>query len=128
MRVAAIVGVTVTMLAVAAAPASAYSGPAFHGADYAQTIGINDDIVQVCDREADNHAVFVEYFLNDGTRHIKYDENGSAPPCYIEDWTQTPFWIDHYRVCENFVGCSGFVFTDGIGGQATKVSTNRSGR
>ena len=103
-------------LALTGSPAYAYSGPVYQGSDYAETIGINDDIVQVCDREADGNGVYVEYYLNNGSYHKRGDGNGSASPCYKDDWTQTAYWVRNYRVCETSVGCSSWKYTDGLGG------------
>jgi hypothetical protein len=111
-----VAGAGIAALVLGGSPAYAYSGPAYQGSDYARTIGINDDIIEVCDQEADGHGVYTEYYLNDGSYHKRGDGNGSASPCYVDDWTQTPYWVNHYRVCETGVACSGWVYTDGIGG------------
>ena len=116
LKVGLLVGGTVAALVLSAAPAGAYSGPAYQGSDYAQTIGTNDDIIQVCDRESDGHGVYADYYLNTGAHRTLTDGNGSASPCYIDDWTTSPYWITRYRVCEKTVACSGWVYTDGPGG------------
>lgn len=109
-----------TALIFSGSPAYAYSGPAYQGSDYAETLGVNDDIIQVCDREADGNGVYADYYLNNGSLQQQGDGNGSAAPCYKADWTQTPYWITRYRVCERSVACSGWVYTDGLGGSGTR--------
>ncbi|GAB2963204.1 hypothetical protein [Saccharothrix stipae] len=117
-----LLGALIAMVALVfgAAPASAYTTPATHGSDYAETLGVNDDIIQVCDREADGHGVYTEYYLNNGSYHKRGDSNGSASPCAKDDWTATAYWVARYRVCEDTVGCSGYRYTDGLGGNAVR--------
>ncbi|MEU4742498.1 hypothetical protein AB0G02_18820 [Actinosynnema sp. NPDC023658] len=103
-----------------AGSANAYSGPIYHGNDYAETLGVNDDIIQVCDREADGNGVYAEYYLNNGSYHKRGDSNGSASPCSKDDWTATAYWISRYRVCEDTVGCSSYRYTDGLGGSSVR--------
>jgi hypothetical protein len=113
--VLAVVGGLLAML-VLAPPASAYSGPLYHTYDYAKTYYTNDDIIQVCDREADGHGVYAEYYLSSGAFKSVVDGNGSAAGCGVNDWTAYPWWVTRYRVCERYVSCTGWAYTDGIGG------------
>jgi hypothetical protein len=115
MRAGAIVCGAVATLVLAATPASAYS-IVYQGSDYAQTLRVQDDILQVCDKESDGHGVWSDYVLNTGASGTLLDGNGSASPCYIRDWSATPYWVHHYRVCERYVACSGWRYTDGPGG------------
>ena len=94
--------------------ANAWSGPIYHGDDYAYTAGDNDDIIVACDKEDDGHVVRVEYYLNNGSRYAGADGNGSAPPCYYGDWRATPYWVTQYRLCESGVSCTPWERTDGL--------------
>lgn len=113
------------VLGVGAGPASAYSGPLYHGNDYAQTMYINDDVIEVCDMEADGNGVYAEYYLNTGAFKSVNDGNGSAAGCGRNDWQSSPYWITHYRVCERSVSCSGWVYTDGLGGSSLPRGASR---
>jgi hypothetical protein len=106
--------------------ANAWSGPIYHTSDYAYTAEVNDDIIVVCDQEADGHGVRAEYYLNNGSRHAVGDGNGSRPPCYGDDWRATPYWVTQYRVCESGVSCTSWARTDGPGGQMVKTGEHNS--
>ena len=86
-----------------ASPASAYHCCNFHGDDYSETLGIANDIGQACDRETDGNGVFGAFVLNQGSQGDVPDGNGSASPCGIGDWTQTPYWIVRYKTYERNV-------------------------
>jgi len=109
------------LLALTATPANAYSGPVYQGNDFAFTEYINDDIVYACDAESDGHRVYTEYYLNNGSFRRVDDVGGSNGVCEGDDWTQTPYWVSRYRVCETTVGCSGWKTTDGLGGNSVKA-------
>ena len=114
------------LLALAAAPANAYSGPIYQGNDYAFTQYVNDDIVYACDGEKDGNRVYTQYYLSDGSFWRVDDVGGQNGVCEGDDWTQTPYWVTRYQVCETTVGCSAYRSTDGIGGNSVKAGDPRS--
>jgi hypothetical protein len=100
-----------------ATPAFAVAGPNYHGSDYSETLRIQDDIIEVCDQEADGHGVSAHYYLNDGSYHERGDSNGSASPCSFDDWTASPWWVTQFKTFEASVSSSqAWTFTDGPGG------------
>jgi len=104
-------------LVVAATPAGAWSGPAVQGSDTARTLGFDDDVIEVCDNERDGHGVYADYYLNGGAHRTLTDANGSAYPCYKDDWYYEGYWIVRFRVCEKVINaCSGWWYPDGPGG------------
>lgn len=91
-----------------AAPASATTDPLKHGNDWARTYYIADDIISVHDGEADGHTVWTDYYLSNGSMHRLYDLNGPNNGGATADYTDTPYWITKYRVCEYEGGCTGY--------------------
>jgi hypothetical protein len=112
----AVITAFVGLLAIPFAPPANADASITHGSDIAYTQYLNDDIITVCDREADNHGVYAEYYLSDGSSHEVGDANGSASGCGQHNWTQSPYWVTAFRVCETTEGCSIWKFTDGPGG------------
>jgi uncharacterized protein Usg len=112
-RLFVLVVVSAVALVVSASPAQAYSR-VYHGYDFAETHPVRDDFITVCDREADGHGVWTDYYTSDLHLHTKLDGNGSASGCGV-DWVY-PRWIHSYRVCERYVSCTDWRRTDGPGG------------
>jgi hypothetical protein len=80
-------------------------------------IGVPDNIIEVCDQERDGHGVYADYYLNIGAHRTLTDANGSAYPCYKDDWYYQGYWIVRFRVCEKVINaCSGWWYPDGPGG------------
>jgi hypothetical protein len=94
------------------APAHAAGAIVYQGDDYASLSvggfsGQTFDIVDVCDREADGHGVYVKVVLDDGYDQFG-DANGSASPCSSRSYRRGQ--VDSIQVCEAVTGpdwCSG---------------------
>lgn len=102
-KVVAALATGVGFVLVTAAPAQAYADPNWHGADYSQSIAAADDILTVCDEEADGNGVKGHYYLNNGAFYQQNDSTGSADPCGFADWQATPYWITRYKTYEDNV-------------------------
>jgi hypothetical protein len=112
-----VIGGVAVLVVGLATPANAWSGPAYQGNDYARVIGVPDNIIEVCDQERDGHGVYADYYLNIGAHRTLTDANGSAYPCYKDDWYYQGYWIVRFRVCEKVINaCSGWWYPDGPGG------------
>ena len=88
------------------APAQASGAIVYQGDDYASLStggfsGTTFDIVDVCDREADGHGVYVKVMLFDGYDQFG-DANGSAPPCYSRSYLYKE--VQTIQVCEAVTG------------------------
>jgi hypothetical protein len=113
-----VIGVVAVLVMGLSTPATAWSGPVYHGHDYARVIGVPDNIIEVCDQERDGHGVYADYHLSNGARRTLTDANGSAYPCYKDDWHDERLWIVLFRVCEKVVNtCSVWLYPDGPGGR-----------
>ena len=88
------------------APAHAAGAIVYQGDDYASLSvggfsGQTFDIVDVCDREADGHGVYVKVVLYDGYDQLG-DANGSASPCSSRSYARRQ--VDSMQVCEAVTG------------------------
>jgi hypothetical protein len=102
-----------TCVLLPASPAGATTDPLPHGNDWARTYYQNDDIISVHDGENDGHIVWADYYLSDGSLHRVTDATGPNNGGFTHDWTQTPYWITGFRVCESDGGgCTGWRHTD----------------
>jgi hypothetical protein len=66
--------------------------------------------IYVCDGEADNHGVYMEYITLRGAFYTVGDSDGSGGGCgheFSEDGTA----IVRARICEHSVGCNVWLFT-----------------
>lgn len=100
-RLLALTTVVLGFSVAAAAPAFAADMRVEQGDDFATMVRFDPfDEVEVCDREADGHGVYVKVLLNDG-----YDEfgdgNGSASPCAYRDYGSL---VENIMVCETVTG------------------------
>jgi hypothetical protein len=92
----------VALLTMAAAPANAAIITVSQGDDYASVQYLsNADQVDVCDREADGHGVYVKVVLDDGYDQFG-DANGSASPCSSRTYARRQ--VDSIQVCEAVTG------------------------
>ena len=88
------------------APAHAAGAIVYQGDDYASLSvggfsGQTFDIVDVYDREADGHGVYVKVGLDDGYDQFG-DANGPAPPCSSRTYGRRQ--VDSIQVCEAITG------------------------
>ncbi|GAA3919653.1 hypothetical protein GCM10023084_82190 [Streptomyces lacrimifluminis] len=98
----AVVGLSALAIGPAfAVPVSSYQGDDFARLSYAGLGGHTTDIVEVCDREADGHGVYVKVWKRDGYEEFG-DANGSASPCSSRSYRAN--WITSIQVCETHTG------------------------
>ena len=101
-RLAVLAIAIVALLTMAAAPANAAIITVSQGDDYASVQYLsNADQVDVCDREADGHGVYVKVVLYDGYDQFG-DANGSASPCSSRNYARRQ--VDSIQVCEAVTG------------------------
>ena len=86
-----------------ASPAAAYGRCAAYGANVA-CVSVGHHIIDWCDREADGHRVFAQYYINRSTVVTTgVDANGSRRGCSHQNDVRG---IINFRVCEIGSGCS----------------------
>lgn len=91
-----------------ASPAQAHDTcAATHGSDYA-CVTNSHSIIWACDGESDGHGV--KAHSRDATFNIdayNWDLNGADPGCSQDPMPTSEI---EFRICENEVGCSGWVY------------------
>jgi hypothetical protein len=107
-RILCLLGVVSAMSAIAATPAPAHDHcGAVHGNDYA-CVTDNHTRLHTCDMESDGNGVrshWRDFALNVTVGN--WDPDGAGGYCRIE---VLPSSAVEFRVCENNVGCSGWVW------------------
>jgi len=120
------------MSLLAAGTASADSPRAYHGNDWGQirTVGSGsyNDVIIVCDAEADARYIWAQYHLVGGGiseyRNV-YDLDGpNNNSCGVHDYRGTPYYARAIRVCEYEGGCGTWKYTgDPVPAAATTKAT-----
>ena len=103
---AALLTLTLEMLASSAVPASAHKSFVEHGRDFAYT-SKNHRIGYVCDKERDGHIVEAWFYLSNGEYISMIDLDGSAGDCTGVD---LPAPAHSFALCEEAKGCTRYYY------------------
>jgi hypothetical protein len=97
---------TILGLSATATAAQAHEYKLNHGTDFGWVTSDHRS-VYVCDNEADNHGVYIEYKTRQSGSRIMVinDGDGSGGGCGHE-WAEDGGTISSARICEHSVGCS----------------------
>jgi hypothetical protein len=101
LKFAIAIGLIVVALMAAPATTSAHADKVYHGKDFA-TVTSDHLAGNVCDEEADGHAVYAIWYLQNGEKYAAYD-NGSGGNCTSTDVFESPAY--KFAVCEEGKGC-----------------------
>jgi hypothetical protein len=109
LRLAAVMAVSIAVVAGGYAPASATTGRYYHGDDYMylwNNVSYNDSVT-VCNIEYDGHAVWADYYsYSKGYQRLWAGLDGYCVGTYGNGDE-----IYQYRICEDTVGCNVWVWT-----------------
>jgi hypothetical protein len=100
-KCAIVMAAILAVLAAVPGSASAHADKVYHGKDFA-TVTSDHLAGNVCDEEADGHAVFAIWYLENGEQYGAYD-NGSGGNCTSTDAFESPAY--KFKVCEEGKGC-----------------------
>lgn len=97
---------TATIVVASGSPAQAHQYTMNHGSDYAW-VTVDHRSVYVCDNEADNHGVWVDYATRAGHSYVARDPDGQGGSCGHQ-FPPDGSTIVRARICEATVSCTPF--------------------